>query len=82
MSAIPFPMTPTVFTVFTTASASVISRITGAGFGYAPGVVEWLAAHADDYDITLVHGLWQYGGLAVWRAARKTIRACWLRNSL
>ncbi len=46
----------------------------GAGFGHAPGVVSWLIARADDYDVTLVHGLWQYGGLAVWRAARKTGR--------
>jgi glycosyltransferase involved in cell wall biosynthesis len=45
-----------------------------AGFGYARGVVDWLIGHADDYDITLVNGLWQYGGLAVWRAARKTRR--------
>ena len=43
-----------------------------AGFGYAPGVVDWLVAHAADYDVTLVNGLWQYGGLAVWRAARRT----------
>jgi glycosyltransferase involved in cell wall biosynthesis len=45
-----------------------------AGYGYAPGVVPWLVAHANDYDVTLVNGLWQYGGFAVWRAARKTRR--------
>jgi glycosyltransferase involved in cell wall biosynthesis len=43
-------------------------------YGYAPGVVDWLVAHANDYDVTLVNGLWQYGGLAVWRAAQKTGR--------
>jgi glycosyltransferase involved in cell wall biosynthesis len=42
------------------------------GYGYAPGVVAWLIAHASDYDILLVNGLWQFGGFAVWRAARKT----------
>lgn len=42
------------------------------GYGYARGVVKWLVDHADDYDVTLVNGLWQYGGLAVWRAARRT----------
>jgi glycosyltransferase involved in cell wall biosynthesis len=44
------------------------------GYGYARGVANWLVAHADDYDVTLVNGLWQYGGYAVWRAARKTGR--------
>jgi glycosyltransferase involved in cell wall biosynthesis len=43
-------------------------------YGYAPGVVDWLVAHANDYDVTLVNGLWQFGGLAVWRAAQKTGR--------
>ena len=42
------------------------------GYGYAPGVVDWLVQHAKEYDVTLVNGLWQFGGLAVWRAARKT----------
>lgn len=42
------------------------------GFGYAPGVVDWLVQHADEYDVILVNGLWQFGGLAVWRAAQKT----------
>jgi glycosyltransferase involved in cell wall biosynthesis len=42
------------------------------GYGYAPSVVKWLVDHANDYDITLVHGLWQFGGFAVWRAARRT----------
>jgi glycosyltransferase involved in cell wall biosynthesis len=37
-------------------------------------VVPWLVEHAGDYDVTLVNGLWQYGGFAVWRAAQKTRR--------
>ena len=42
------------------------------GYGYAPGVVAWLSAHASNYDVLLVNGLWQFGGFAVWRATRKT----------
>jgi glycosyltransferase involved in cell wall biosynthesis len=43
-----------------------------AGFGYARGVVKWLVDHAGDYDVTLVNGLWQYGGVAVRSAAQRT----------
>ena len=46
----------------------------GYSYGYAPGVVDWFVRHADHYDVTLVNGLWQFGGLAVWRAAQKTGR--------
>jgi hypothetical protein len=42
------------------------------GYGYAPGIVAWLVAHAESYDVILVNGLWQFGGFAVWLAARKT----------
>ena len=42
------------------------------GYGYAKGVVAWLVANAEKYDVVLVNGLWQYGGFAVWLAARKT----------
>jgi glycosyltransferase involved in cell wall biosynthesis len=42
------------------------------GYGYASGVVAWLIAHADDYDVILVNGLWQFGGYATWLATRKT----------
>jgi len=45
-----------------------------AGFGYASGVVRWLVDHAGDYDVTLVNGLWQYGGVAVRSAAQRTRR--------
>ncbi len=43
-----------------------------AGYGYAPGVVQWLVDRAGTYDVVLVHGLWQYGGFAVRQAARST----------
>jgi len=29
-------------------------------FGYTPHLVPWLKAHADDYDIAVVNGLWNY----------------------
>ena len=40
------------------------------GYGYSPGVVGWLRAHAGEYDAVVTHGLWQYHGFAVWRALR------------
>jgi glycosyltransferase involved in cell wall biosynthesis len=39
-------------------------------YQYAPGLEPWLRAHRDDYDAVLSHGLWQYHGLATWRAWR------------
>jgi glycosyltransferase involved in cell wall biosynthesis len=41
-------------------------------YGYTSAAVPWLEEHASGYDFAVVHGLWQYGGLAVWRAARRT----------
>ena len=37
-------------------------------YGYSRQMVPWLKAHAAGYDAVIVHGLWQYHGLAVWRA--------------
>jgi len=42
------------------------------GYGYSPRVVPWLVQHGGAYDMILVNGLWQFGGLAVWLASRKT----------
>jgi glycosyltransferase involved in cell wall biosynthesis len=39
-------------------------------YGHAPAAVRWLAAKGARYDAVIVHGLWQYAGLAVWRALR------------
>ena len=39
-------------------------------FGYAHRLVPWLREHAGRYDAVVVHGLWQYHGLATWRALR------------
>ena len=40
-------------------------------YGYHPGLVPWLRAHANEYDAVVVHGVWQYTSLAVWRALRR-----------
>jgi len=37
------------------------------GFSYSLHFVPWLKAHAHEYDAVIVHGLWQYHGLAVWK---------------
>lgn len=42
------------------------------GYAYAPGVVSWLRQQRHNYDAVLVHGLWQYGGYATWKALRNT----------
>jgi glycosyltransferase involved in cell wall biosynthesis len=43
-----------------------------SGYGYTPRALPWLLEHGREYDFAIVNGLWQYGGLAVWRAARRT----------
>jgi glycosyltransferase involved in cell wall biosynthesis len=37
-------------------------------FGYTPRLLPWLRQHAWGYDAVVVHGLWQYHGLAARRA--------------
>jgi len=39
-------------------------------FGFAAALVPWLKANVEGYDAVVVHGLWQYQSLAVWRALR------------
>jgi len=41
-----------------------------SGYGYAPRMVPWLRENAARYDAVIVNGLWQYAGLAAWRALR------------
>lgn len=41
-------------------------------YGYCGGYLPWLREHAGNYDAVIVNGLWQYHGLAVWRALRKS----------
>lgn len=37
-------------------------------YGQTPRLVPWLREHGERYDAVIVHGLWQYHGLAVHRA--------------
>jgi glycosyltransferase involved in cell wall biosynthesis len=37
---------------------------------YSPRLLPWLRRAAANYDAVVVHGLWQYQGLATWRALR------------
>ncbi|MGE4550061.1 MAG: glycosyltransferase [Opitutales bacterium] len=41
-------------------------------YGYAPAMLPWLGGHACEYDALVVHGLWQYPGVAVRKALRGT----------
>ena len=42
------------------------------GYGWSRGCVPWLRGHRRDFDAVVVHGLWQYQGLAAWRALAGT----------
>ncbi len=48
----------------------VVLGRTSHGYGYAPELVPWLRAHSGEFDAVIVHGLWQYQTLGVWRALR------------
>ena len=39
-----------------------------AGYGYAPKLALWLRLNRERFDAVIVNGLWQYPGLAAWRA--------------
>ncbi|MEY8688736.1 MAG: glycosyltransferase [Leptothrix sp. (in: b-proteobacteria)] len=43
-----------------------------SNYGHCAALLPWLKARATHYDAVVVHGLWQYHGLAVWRALRGT----------
>ncbi|HSX92403.1 MAG TPA: glycosyltransferase [Hydrogenophaga sp.] len=43
---------------------------TGGNYGFNPRLAPWLRAHAGEYDLTVVNGLWQYHSLATWRVYR------------
>lgn len=38
------------------------------GYGYSRQFVPWLRARAQDYDVVIVQGIWQYSSFGVWRA--------------
>ncbi len=39
-------------------------------YGYTPKLVPWLQQHGGEYDVIVVHGMWQYHGYAVAKVAR------------
>ena len=41
-------------------------------YGYSPTLIPWLKANAASYDAVIVEGLWQFHGLAVWKALHNT----------
>ena len=41
-------------------------------YGYAPALLGWLQRQAPRINVIVVHGLWQYHGLAAWRLWRRT----------
>ncbi len=54
-----------------------ISRCIGLGhkggkYSYSPPLIPYLVSHAQQYDSVVVHGTWQYHGLGVWQALRKS----------
>ena len=43
-----------------------------SSYAYAPRLLAWLRRNRRNYDAVIVHGLWQYGGRATWKALRNT----------
>src|SRR4051812_12143825 len=43
------------------------------GYGYSPKLVDWIQQHRDRFDALLVHGVWQYPGVAVRRALKDSL---------
>lgn len=43
-----------------------------SGYGYSAQAVPWLKANRERYHAVIVNGLWQYGGLAIWRSLNGT----------
>ncbi len=41
-------------------------------YGYCPYLKPWLRMHHHEFDAVIVHGLWQYAGLAVHNTLRRT----------
>jgi glycosyltransferase involved in cell wall biosynthesis len=39
-------------------------------YGYAPRLTQWLRAHAANFDVVVVNGLWNYTSFGTWRALR------------
>ena len=41
-------------------------------YGYAPAMLPWLQDNSGRISVIVVHGLWQYHGMAAWRLWRRT----------
>ena len=41
------------------------------GYGYSPKLIPWLRAHAEDFDVFVVNGIWQFNSFATWQVLRK-----------
>lgn len=41
------------------------------GYGYTPRLVPWLRAHVREYDVIVIHGMWQYHGYATAKVCRE-----------
>jgi glycosyltransferase involved in cell wall biosynthesis len=44
----------------------------GGSYGYTARLVPWIKDRHREFDASIVHGLWLYNGLGVWRALRGT----------
>ncbi len=47
-------------------------------YGYSARFMEWILNHLNDYDACIIHGMWQYHGYAVRRAAIYHNRPYWI----
>ena len=56
----------------TASDGVVVLGRSATGYGYAAEFAPWLRAQRGNFDAVLVHGLWQYPGLGVWRALHAT----------
>ena len=41
-------------------------------YGYAPRFSDWIRERRANYDVIIVHGIWQYSSFGVWRALART----------
>lgn len=41
-------------------------------YQYSAALVSWLRKHHADYDAVIVHGIWRYASVGVWRSLRNT----------
>jgi glycosyltransferase involved in cell wall biosynthesis len=50
----------------------MLPALPGRGYGYTRRMVPWLKAHAEHYDLIIVHGLWNYASLGSWIALHRS----------